>query len=131
MLRSRKISLNLKAKKVKIIFQIQRIKLTTLKQHTKEIMDKITRKICKRTSKRIFNENFEDNLEENFGKKFKEQHEENLEEKFKEPYFDENLKLNRRYQINSEKDDNDHNGDNIHPQSPLHQVKIYLENFNE
>ena len=47
--------------------------------------------------------------------KFEENHEENLEEEFEKPYFEENLKLNRRYQINFEKDDNDHNDDNRPP----------------
>ena len=50
-----------------------------------------------------FEESFGDNLEGNFEEKFEENHEENLEEKFKEPYFEENLKLKRRYEINSEK----------------------------
>ena len=38
---SQKILMDLKAKKVKIIFQPQEMKSTTLKSHTKEIMEKI------------------------------------------------------------------------------------------
>ena len=64
-------------------------------------------------------ENFEDDFEENFKKTFEqnveENFEDNLEDKFEEPYFEENLKLNRRYQISSEKDDDDHNDDNRPP----------------
>ena len=41
-----------------------------------------------------------------------------MEEKFEEPYFNENLNLNRRFQINSEKDDNYHNDDNRPPPEP-------------
>ena len=51
------------------------------------------------------------NLKETFDDKF----EENFEEKFEEPYFKENLELNQRFLINSEKDDNDHNDDNRPP----------------
>ena len=50
--KSEKISLNLKAKKVKIIFQPEKLKSTTLKSHTKEIMKKIMKKIWKRILKR-------------------------------------------------------------------------------
>ena len=51
--------------------------------------------------------------------KFKENQEEKLEEKFDEPYFKESWKLNRRFQINSEKDGNHHNDDNCpRPEPP-------------
>ena len=40
-----------------------------------------------------------------------------MEAKIEEPYFNKNLKLNQRYQINSEKDDDDHNDDNINFQT--------------
>ena len=50
----------------------------------------------------------EDNLKENFEYKFEENQEENLEELFEGPYFNENLKLNRRCQMNYEKNENDH-----------------------
>ena len=63
-------------------------------------------------------ENFEQNFEENVEEKFEKYQEENLEEKFEEPYFKENLKLNRRLQINSKKDDNHHNDDNRPPPEP-------------
>ena len=66
-----------------------------------------------------FEENFEDNLEENFEEKFEENQEENLKEKFEEPYFNENLKLNQRSQINSGKNDNDHDNYNRPPQNLL------------
>ena len=39
-------------------------------------------------------------------------------EKFKEPYFKGNLKLNRRSQINSGKNDNDHDNYNRPPPEP-------------
>ena len=45
--RSQKILMDLKAKKVKIIFQPQKKKSTTLKPHTKEMMEKIMKKILK------------------------------------------------------------------------------------
>ena len=50
---SQKILLNLKATKVKIIFQPQKMKSTTLKPHTKKIMEKIMKKIWKRILKKI------------------------------------------------------------------------------
>ena len=50
-----------------------------------------------------FEDDFEDNFGENFEEKFEENQEEYLEGKFEEPYFKENLKLNRRFQINSKK----------------------------
>ena len=50
--KSRKILLNLQAKKVKIIFQPQKMKSTALKPQTKKIMEKITKKILKRTVKK-------------------------------------------------------------------------------
>ena len=66
-----------------------------------------------------FEENFEDNLDENFEEKFEENQEEKLEEEFEEPYFEENLKLNRRSQINPEKIDNEHDNYNRPPPEPL------------
>ena len=63
-------------------------------------------------------ENFENHLEENFEEKLTENHEKNLEEKFEDHYFEENLKLNRRFQISSEKDDDNHNDDNRPPPEP-------------
>ena len=65
-----------------------------------------------------FEENFDDNLEENFEELFEENQEEKLEEEFEEPYFEENLWLNRRSQINSEKIDNDHDNYNRPPSEP-------------
>ena len=65
-----------------------------------------------------FEENFEDNLEENFEEKFEENQEEKLEEEFEELYFKENLKRNRRSQINSGKNDNDHDDYNRPPPEP-------------
>ena len=62
-----------------------------------------------------FEGNFEDNLEENFEENFEENQEENVEEKFEEPYFNENLKLNRRSQMNSVKNENDHDDYNRPP----------------
>ena len=62
----------------------------------------------KKNFEQNFNENFEDNLEENFEETFEKNQEENLEEKFEDPHFKENLKRNRRSQINSAKNDNDH-----------------------
>ena len=41
-----------------------------------------------------------------------------MEEKFEEPYFNENLKLNRRSQMNSEKNENDHDDYNRPPPEP-------------
>ena len=41
----------------------------------------------------------------------------NLKKKLK-PYFNENLKLNQRYQMKSEKDDDDNCDDNLPPQEP-------------
>ena len=41
-----------------------------------------------------------------------------MEEKFEEPYFKENLKLNRRSRINSEKDDNYYDYYNRPPPEP-------------
>ena len=43
-----------------------------------------------------------------------------MDEKFEDPYFNENLKLNQKYQINSEKDDDDDsdNNDNRPPPEP-------------
>ena len=51
--RSQKILMNLKAKEVRIIFQPQKMKSTTLKPHTKEIMEEIIKKIWKRILKMI------------------------------------------------------------------------------
>ena len=68
--------------------------------------------------KENFEEKFEDNLEENFEEKFQENQEGKLEEEFEEPYFKENLKLNRRSQINCEKIDNDHDNYNCPPPEP-------------
>ena len=51
--RSQRILMNSKAKKVKIIFQPQKMKSTPLKPHTKEIMKKIMMKILKKISKRM------------------------------------------------------------------------------
>ena len=42
----------------------------------------------------------------------------NCEEELEEPYFNENLKLNRRSQINSGKNDNDHDDYNRPPPEP-------------
>ena len=66
-------------------------------------------------------QDFEDNFEENFEEKFEENHEENLEQNVEASYFEKTLKLNRRYQINFEKVDNDHNDDNrpsLEPSAP-------------
>ena len=41
-----------------------------------------------------------------------------MKEKFEEPYFNENLKLNRRSQINSGKNNNDHDNYNRPPPEP-------------
>ena len=41
-----------------------------------------------------------------------------MEEKFEEPYFKENLKRNRKFQINSGKNDNYHNNYNRPPLEP-------------
>ena len=45
--------MDFKAKKMKIIFQPQKMKLTTLKPHTKETMEKIMKKIWKRILNKI------------------------------------------------------------------------------
>ena len=60
-------------------------------------------------------QNVENNFEKNLEEKFEENHEENLEKMFKEPYFNENFKLSTKYQIKSEKDDDDHNDDSRSP----------------
>ena len=41
-----------------------------------------------------------------------------MKEKFEEPYFNENLKLNRRSQINSGKNNNDHDNYKRPPPEP-------------
>ena len=72
----------------------------------------------KKNFEQNFEENFWDSLEENFGKNFEENHEENLEKEFEELYSGENLKVNRRSQIHSEENDNDHNDYNRPPPEP-------------
>ena len=51
--RSQKILMGLKAQQVKIIFQPQKMKLTTLKSHTKEIMEKILKKVLETILRKI------------------------------------------------------------------------------
>ena len=50
-----------------------------------------------------------------------------MEEEFEEPYFKENLKLNRRSQINSEKNDNNHDDYN-RPRPELPHINSQTEN---
>ena len=51
-------------------------------------------------------ENFGNNFKKNFKEEFDKNHENNLEKKYEEPHFNENLKLNHRYQIDSIIEDN-------------------------
>ena len=51
--RRQKILMNLKVKKVKIVFQLQKMKSTKLKPHTKEIMKEIMKEILKKVLKMI------------------------------------------------------------------------------
>ena len=50
--RIQKILMNLKAKKVQIIFQPKKMKSTTLRPHTKKIWKRILKRILKKISKR-------------------------------------------------------------------------------
>ena len=63
-------------------------------------------------------ENFQGNLEEIYEEKFDENHEKNMKEIFEEPYFKEYFKLNRRFLVNYEKGEKDHNDDNRPPPEP-------------